>query len=201
MTSRAAVVFSSPGCTGRSGRSPKSSKHSRLGGRPGRRSMPTRRSPGSSSERSWCSPIANERRVRVALASKVLVITGGPAEMIVPLDQHDVGARPRRRPTRLDEAATRALSRRKPGPAHRSACRALEMWPRGFRRGSVLTYRIRGMDGLQLFGEIKRRFPDLPVMMVTAYGADERRRAGGLRAAEFLTKPVDSARLKAQLRQ
>ena len=33
-----------------------------------------------------------------------------------------------------------------------------------------------GMDGLQLLGEIKQRFPDLPVMMVTAYGDDERRR-------------------------
>jgi CheY-like chemotaxis protein len=32
------------------------------------------------------------------------------------------------------------------------------------------------MDGLQLLGEIKQRFPDLPVMMVTAYGDDERRR-------------------------
>src|SRR5271170_6557500 len=27
-----------------------------------------------------------------------------------------------------------------------------------------------GMDGLQLLGEIKERFPDLPVMMVSAYG-------------------------------
>jgi hypothetical protein len=35
--------------------------------------------------------------VRIALVSKVLVISGRqPAEMIVPLDQHDVGARPRR---------------------------------------------------------------------------------------------------------
>jgi CheY-like chemotaxis protein len=33
-----------------------------------------------------------------------------------------------------------------------------------------------GMDGLQLLGEIKQRRPDLPVMMVTAYGDDERRR-------------------------
>jgi hypothetical protein len=33
-----------------------------------------------------------------------------------------------------------------------------------------------GMDGLQLLGEIKQRFPDLPVMMVTAYGDDARRR-------------------------
>jgi CheY-like chemotaxis protein len=33
-----------------------------------------------------------------------------------------------------------------------------------------------GMDGLQLLVEIKQRVPDLPVMMVTAYGDDERRR-------------------------
>lgn len=59
-----------------------------------------------------------------------------------------------------------------------------------------------GMDGLQLLGEIKQRFPDLPVMMVTAYGDDERRRrAGELGAAEFITKPVDFDRLKMQLRQ
>jgi len=61
---------------------------------------------------------------------------------------------------------------------------------------------MRGMDGLRLLGEIKQRFPDLPVMMVTAYGDDERRRrAGELGAAEFITKPVDFERLKAQLRQ
>ena len=33
-----------------------------------------------------------------------------------------------------------------------------------------------GMDGLESSGEIKQRRPDLPVMMVTAYGDDERRR-------------------------
>ena len=38
----------------------------------------------------------------------------------------------------------------------------------------------RAMDDLQLLGEIKQRFPNLPVMMVAAYGDDERRR----RAAE-----------------
>jgi len=31
------------------------------------------------------------------------------------------------------------------------------------------------MDGLELLREIKARRPDLPVMMVTAYGDDERR--------------------------
>ena len=32
------------------------------------------------------------------------------------------------------------------------------------------------MDGLELLREIRTRRPDLPVMMVTAYGDDERRR-------------------------
>jgi two-component system, response regulator, stage 0 sporulation protein F len=59
-----------------------------------------------------------------------------------------------------------------------------------------------GMDGLSLLERIKQRFPDIPVMMVTAYGDDERRRrAGELGAAEFLTKPVDFDHLKKQLLQ
>jgi CheY-like chemotaxis protein len=59
-----------------------------------------------------------------------------------------------------------------------------------------------GMDGLQLLGEIKQRRPDLPVMMVTAYGDDERRdRARELGAFEFISKPVDFDFLKKQLRQ
>jgi CheY-like chemotaxis protein len=41
---------------------------------------------------------------------------------------------------------------------------------------------------------------DLPVMMVTAYGDDERRRrVSDLGASDFLAKPVDFERLKAQL--
>ena len=59
-----------------------------------------------------------------------------------------------------------------------------------------------GMDGLELLAEIKQRFPDLPVMMVTAYGDDDRRRrASELGAFEFIPKPVDFDQLKAQLRQ
>ncbi|TMK05767.1 MAG: response regulator [Alphaproteobacteria bacterium] len=59
-----------------------------------------------------------------------------------------------------------------------------------------------GMDGLTLLREIKTRWADLPVMMVTAYGDDERRRrAGEYGALEFITKPVDFDLLKEQLRQ
>ena len=57
------------------------------------------------------------------------------------------------------------------------------------------------MDGLELLRQIKTRRPDLPVMMVTAYGDDERRHlAGEYGAAEFITKPVDFDFLKTQLR-
>jgi CheY-like chemotaxis protein len=59
-----------------------------------------------------------------------------------------------------------------------------------------------GMDGLALLQEIKERRPDLPVIMVTAYGDDERRRrASEYGAADFITKPVNFDFLKAQLQQ
>jgi CheY-like chemotaxis protein len=59
-----------------------------------------------------------------------------------------------------------------------------------------------GMDGLSLLREVKGRWPEFPVMMVTAYGDDERRRqAAEFGAAAFITKPVDFAHLKAQLEQ
>jgi CheY-like chemotaxis protein len=59
-----------------------------------------------------------------------------------------------------------------------------------------------GMDGLELLAEIKQRFPDLPVMMVTAYGDDDRRRrARELGAFEFIPNPADFNQLKVQLRQ
>jgi CheY-like chemotaxis protein len=55
-----------------------------------------------------------------------------------------------------------------------------------------------GMDGLTLLREIKARRPDVPVMMVTAYGDDERRRhAAEAGALQFLNKPVDFDFLRA----
>jgi CheY-like chemotaxis protein len=59
-----------------------------------------------------------------------------------------------------------------------------------------------GMDGLDLLREVKQRRPELPVMMVTAYGDEERRRrATQYGAAEFITKPVDFDLLKTQLQR
>jgi len=59
-----------------------------------------------------------------------------------------------------------------------------------------------GMDGLELLREIKQRRPNMPVMMVTAYGDDERRsRASEYGACAFITKPVDFDLLKSRLQQ
>ncbi len=59
-----------------------------------------------------------------------------------------------------------------------------------------------GMDGLELLRVIKEWRPELPVMMVTAYGDDERRRrAAEFGAMEFVTKPVDFDLLKTRLQQ
>ncbi len=59
-----------------------------------------------------------------------------------------------------------------------------------------------GMDGLGLLQQVKERHADLPVIMVTAYGDDERRRkASEFGAAEFVTKPVDFNLLRQHLQQ
>ena len=59
-----------------------------------------------------------------------------------------------------------------------------------------------GMDGLTLLGRIKQRWPELVVMMVTAYGDDQRRRVADEQgAADFIAKPVDFDHLKRQIEQ
>ena len=64
----------------------------------------------------------------------------------------------------------------------------------------VILSDINMPDGLSLLQEIRARWPELAVMMVTAYGDEERRRkASEHGAAEFITKPVDFDFLKRQL--
>ena len=53
-----------------------------------------------------------------------------------------------------------------------------------------------GMSGLELLAEVKRRWPKLRVIMITAYGdAENRRRAMEFGASDFVTKPVDFVEL------
>ena len=57
-----------------------------------------------------------------------------------------------------------------------------------------------GMTGLELLREVKRRWPSLVVIMVSAYGdADNRRRAIESGADDFVTKPVDFGHLRQAL--
>jgi CheY-like chemotaxis protein len=54
-----------------------------------------------------------------------------------------------------------------------------------------------GMSGIELLKDTKKRWPDLPVAMITAYGDPEsRKKANDAGAADFLTKPIDFADLK-----
>ena len=57
-----------------------------------------------------------------------------------------------------------------------------------------------GMSGLDLLPHIKVERPDIPVVMVTAYGDElTRKRAIELGADGFLTKPIDFSALKSEV--
>lgn len=54
-----------------------------------------------------------------------------------------------------------------------------------------------GMNGLDMLPEMRARRPDVPVIMMTAYGDAETRRTALDRGAEdLLTKPIDFAQLR-----
>jgi len=57
-----------------------------------------------------------------------------------------------------------------------------------------------GMTGLELLPKAKAMRPDVPVIMITAYGdADTKRRALEGGAETLLTKPIDFAALRAEI--
>ena len=57
-------------------------------------------------------------------------------------------------------------------------------------------------SGHDLMAEVKRRWPDLPAFMVTAFGDDDnRRQAVDVGADEFVTKPVDFDDLKMRIQR
>ena len=59
-----------------------------------------------------------------------------------------------------------------------------------------------GMNGLELLRLIKSDFPDLKVIMVTAYGDEANHQtAMGYGADDFITKPVDFGFLKERMRR
>jgi CheY-like chemotaxis protein len=59
-----------------------------------------------------------------------------------------------------------------------------------------------GMSGLELLPRIREARPDVPVIMITAYGdAETRRKALEGGAAGLLTKPIDFAALRQEVDQ
>ena len=59
-----------------------------------------------------------------------------------------------------------------------------------------------GETGLQLLPKVRALKPNVPVVMITAYGdADTRRKASEGGAADLLTKPIDFSALKQRIDQ
>jgi CheY-like chemotaxis protein len=59
-----------------------------------------------------------------------------------------------------------------------------------------------GMTGLQLLPKVKALRPNVPVVMITAYGdEDTRRRASEGGAADLVTKPIDFGALRRRIDQ
>ena len=57
-----------------------------------------------------------------------------------------------------------------------------------------------GMSGLEMLPEVRAKRPDVPVIMITAYGDAETRRKAIERGAEgLLTKPIDFAALRQEI--
>jgi len=57
-----------------------------------------------------------------------------------------------------------------------------------------------GMTGLELLPKAKAMRPDVPVIMITAYGdADTKRKALERGAENLLTKPIDFAALRSEI--
>ena len=59
-----------------------------------------------------------------------------------------------------------------------------------------------GMSGLEMLPKVKAAQPNVPVIMITAYGDEAtKRKAAELGAAGLLTKPIDFALLREEIDQ
>ena len=59
-----------------------------------------------------------------------------------------------------------------------------------------------GMSGLEMLPKVKTAQPNVPVIMITAYGDEStKKRAAELGAAGLLTKPIDFVLLRDEIDQ
>ena len=64
----------------------------------------------------------------------------------------------------------------------------------------IADVQMPGMTGLEMLPKVKELRPDVPVIMITAYGdADTRRKALDNGATGLLTKPIDFALLRQEI--
>jgi CheY-like chemotaxis protein len=84
-----------------------------------------------------------------------------------------------------------------------SAMQALELITRATKATLILILsdiNMPGMSGLELLPKAKAARPDVPVIMITAYGdAETRRKALENGAEALLTKPIDFAVLRGEI--
>ena len=66
----------------------------------------------------------------------------------------------------------------------------------------LLDYQMPGMNGIEVLGAIKKKYPALPVIIITAYGTIERAVEAIKRGADdFITKPFDPEHLAVVVRK
>lgn len=81
-----------------------------------------------------------------------------------------------------------------------SAHTALSLLRDNNYHGVLSDIRMAGMDGLTLLNQIRERWPDTPVILMTAAGYDREPEALYNGAFSFVEKPIDLDRLVAVLR-
>lgn len=64
----------------------------------------------------------------------------------------------------------------------------------------LLDYMLPGMDGIEVLCEVRHRWPELPVIIITAFGSPElRARAGKFNVIDVVSKPFDTQKLLEQI--
>jgi CheY-like chemotaxis protein len=85
----------------------------------------------------------------------------------------------------------------------RSAADALERVAGTSEHSPILIFsdiNMPGMTGLEMLPRVKALHPEIPVIMITAYGdAETRRKALEEGASELVTKPIDFTLLRSEI--
>ncbi len=85
----------------------------------------------------------------------------------------------------------------------KSAARALERVAGTSEQSPILIFsdiNMPGMTGLEMLPRVKALHPEIPVIMITAYGDSEtRRKALEQGASDLVTKPIDFSLLRSEI--